>query len=178
MNAQYDNHFFHPPTDRWVGRKNLSSLVWAVTQSRFYDFIIDFFSVGGALWLVGPHWSPGLVVRKSHLFLIVFSSFLALLQIWHAMFDPRKKYYSLVLGSNHLMTGWLTVWPDLAIFRHFGNILEVFGHFEGLHSIRQNQEPTLTYILCFIASFQWCKWTNIEQKYLVIWSHWWITQFN
>ena len=31
------------------------------------------------------------------------------------------------------MIRYYSVWPDLAKFRHFGTLLKIFGHFEGVH---------------------------------------------
>ena len=47
-------------------------------------------------------------------------------------------------------------WPDLAKFRHFGNMLKVFGNCLRVYL-------AFGKIFCFLADFHCCKWPKIEQ---------------
>ena len=64
------------------------------------------------------------------------------------------------------------MWPDLAKFRHFVNILKVLGDYtyEGLFSVEQKFEPALVNILWYWANFIVANGL-ILTKNLAIWSH-------
>ena len=60
-----------------------------------------------------------------------------------------------------------SVWPDLAKFRHFGNILQMFCQlFEGLISMWQTFKPTLENSLCFWAYLH-CQLLSTHSRRLV-----------
>ena len=54
----------------------------------------------------------------------------------------EKKFYVHLFGNNKMIWMQHAVWPDLAKFRQFGTILNVFGHFEALFSILQPLKRT------------------------------------
>ena len=57
-----------------------------------------------------------------------------------------------------------TARPDLAKFRHLGNILNDFGNIlKRPLSIWKIFEHTLASALSYWANFQCCKWPNIEK---------------
>ena len=53
------------------------------------------------------------------------------------------------------------VWPDLAKFRHFGKMTQIF---KWLRDYLAKFGPTLAKLLCFWTAFQCCKWPNIEKQ--------------
>ena len=59
--------------------------------------------------------------------------------------------------EKHVWMNSRAVLPDLAKFRHFGNILQVFWHiFDSLFLIWQNFEPTLGNLAHYWANFYCC----------------------
>ena len=65
-----------------------------------------------------------------------------------------------------------TVRPDWAKFRHFGNILKVFGQFlEDLLNIYQNFEPILAHFM-LLSKFWLLQMAKFWKFCLAIWSHW------
>ena len=56
----------------------------------------------------------------------------------------------------------VSVWPDLAKFRHFGKIIEAIGNFWGFIYFLSKLLPTLAKFICHWTKLDCCKWTNME----------------
>ena len=65
------------------------------------------------------------------------------------------------------------MWPDLANFRHFcSQLLTLWPLRMFWFSICKIFEQICANFKRFWANFNCCKWPNIEQKNIAIWSHW------
>ena len=67
------------------------------------------------------------------------------------------------------------VWPDLAKFRHFCNILKPVNNFVflfGLFGTWKNFEPTLAILWCYLMHFLLSSKVKYWINNLAIWSHW------
>ena len=81
--------------------------------------------------------------------------------------------FSTPSSSNILHFKSPSVWPDLAKFRHFGNILQVFGKFLTVYFLF-GKIVNLLWQICYTSGLIFIVANGPILKYnLTIWSHWW-----
>ena len=80
--------------------------------------------------------------------------------------------FSTPSSSNILHFKSPSVWPDLAKFRHFGNILQVFGNFLTVYFLFGKMLSLLWRIRCTIGLIFIVAYGQILKNNPTIWLHW------
>ena len=96
-------------------------------------------------------------------------------------FRPKQKnqflscsiFLSKFRSLQAFFSALLTVWPDLAKFRHCGKLFQVLANILRVYlvCIWQNVETNLVTFVCHWATFYCCKWKKLKNS-RAIWSHW------